>query len=109
MAANKQIPETVLPPETVDVLGRRFKVKLLEPDESEDDDGYMEIGTQTIGLRLQPGLNYNQDTLLHEITHAVDETLLLGMKERQVHLLATGILAVLKQNKELTAWLLKDE
>ncbi len=98
---------TDLPPETIDILGKTFTIKLLEPDEHEDCDGLMDLSQQVIYVRLQPGTHYNSDTVLHEIIHAVDETLLLNMKEKQVALLATGLIAVLRQNKELTDWLLK--
>ena len=39
-----------------------------------------------------------QDTLLHEIMHAVDEEFGGGMTEAQVSRLATGILCVMKDN-----------
>lgn len=96
-----------LPPDSIDVLGKKFTLKQLEPDEMEDCDGYMELAAQVIGWRPQPADDYNHDTVFHEITHAVDDILLLGLKEKQVHLIASGLLAVLKQNKELAAWLLK--
>lgn len=96
-----------LPPETINVLGKTFTLKQILPDEHESCDGYMDISGQVIGWRPQPGADYNHDTVFHEITHAVDDTLLLGLKEKQVHLIASGLLAVLKQNKELAAWLLQ--
>jgi hypothetical protein len=107
---SKKVPigqDTGMPPEIVDVLGKKFTIKILTPDEIEDCDGYMELAAQVIAIRLQPANDYNHDTMLHEIIHAIDETLGLGMKEKQVHQLAVGITAVLKQNPELTAWLLK--
>lgn len=92
---------------SIDVLGKRFTMRELEPGEKEDCDGYMDLAAQVIAWRPQPGDDYNHDTVFHELTHAVDEILLLGLKERQVHLIASGLLAVLKQNKKLAEWLLK--
>jgi len=97
-----------LPPETVVVLGKTFKVHLIEPDEKEDSDGEMDLGTQRISIRLQPSPEYNSDTMLHEIIHAVDEMLTLGLKEKQVHQLSVGLISVFTQNKDLMAWMLKN-
>jgi len=97
-----------LPPDTLDIFGKRFTIKLLEPDESDDCDGYMDLGKSEIGLRIQESNDYNKDTLLHEVVHAIDETLNLKLKESQVHQLAVGLLAVLKQNKKFSQWLLNE-
>lgn len=102
---NKNTPD--LPPEKIDILGKKFTVELLGPDDHPDCDGYMEFASLKIGLRLQPAMEYNQDTVLHEVTHAIDEILSLGLKEKQVHQLAAGVIAVLKQNPAFVEWLLK--
>jgi hypothetical protein len=94
-------------PKTIDVLGKKFTIEALKPDEYEECDGFMSLPQQVIGIRLQPAMDYNHDTMFHEITHAVDEILGLGLKEKQVHQLSAGLIAVLKQNKELTEWLLR--
>lgn len=106
MVNNSKTKDVDSPPEIIDILGKRFKLLQLAPDEHEDCDGYMELAAQVIGWRPQPASDYNHDTVFHEVTHAVDEILCLGLKERQVHLIASGLLAVLKQNKELATWLL---
>jgi hypothetical protein len=43
--------------------------------------------------------------LLHEVCHAVDDAMDCKMKETQVKKLATGLLAVLKDNPQLAAYL----
>jgi hypothetical protein len=45
--------------------------------------------------------------LLHEVLHAVDEAMGLKLKEYQVKGAATGLLAVLKRNPALVAYLRK--
>ncbi|MNK09955.1 hypothetical protein D3C87_279640 [compost metagenome] len=96
-------------PDYIKVFGKKFRIEKLKEDEQEDADGIMDLASQTIKYREQPGLGYMQDTILHETVHAVDESLQLGMTEEQVHQLACGLLGVLKDNKEFTEWLLKDE
>lgn len=96
-------------PDQVKVLGRIFKIALLKPDEHVDADGVTISDEQFIGVREKPALAYQQDTLLHETIHAIDETLFLRMTERQVSNLASVLLAVLKDNPEFTKWILMPE
>jgi hypothetical protein len=103
-----EVNEAFNPPLELDILGKKFTVKILNPNEEDpDDDGHMDLAKQEIGIRLQPAKEYNQDTGLHEVIHAVDEILSIGLKEKQVHQLAAGLIAVLKHNPEFIAWLMK--
>lgn len=105
----KEEKNVVEPPKVIDVLGKKFEVVLLKDEEEKDSDGYMELSEQRIGIRLHKAMDYNHDTLFHELTHAVDEIMHLKLKEHQVHILAAGLIAVLKQNKELRDWLFPNE
>jgi hypothetical protein len=98
-----------MPPEMIDVLGKSFNVKILAPDESEGNDGYMDLSIYEIGVRMHPSNDYNKDTVFHELTHAIDEVMALKLKEHQVHQLAVGWMAVLKHNPKLAKWLLNDK
>ena len=101
------VDEIFTPPSKISILGKKFTVKILGPNEVDYNDGYMDLGKQEIGVRLQPANDYNQDTGLHEVVHAVDEILSIGLKEKQVHQLAAGLLAVFKHNPEFIEWLMK--
>lgn len=48
-----------------------------------------------------------QESLLHEIIHVVDNNLELGLRERQVKLLSEGLFGVFKDNPGLVKWLVK--
>jgi hypothetical protein len=96
-------------PKTLRVLGKRFKIRILQEDEEEEVDGLMELHKQEVSIRPQEAIGQMQDTSLHEIIHAVDESLALGMTEAQVHQLATGLLGVLKDNRAYSRWLLREE
>jgi hypothetical protein len=54
----------------------------------------------------QPQAN-EQDSVLHEVIHAVSDYMEIRLKEGQVTKLATGLLAVLKDNASLVAYLKK--
>jgi len=47
------------------------------------------------------------DTLLHEVVHSIDDAMQLKMNERQVHCVATGLIAALKDNPEFLEYLYK--
>lgn len=94
-------------PTTAKVLGKTFNLKVLVPGQNEDVDGLMCLSRQEIWVRLLHAKEQSQDSMLHELIHAVDESLCLGMRERQVFALAAGLLAVLKDNPALTEWILK--
>lgn len=102
-----EVNEVFNPPLKIDILGKKFTVKILGPSDEDYNDGHMNLANQEIGIRLQPANDYNQDTGLHEVIHAVDEILCIGLKEKQVHQLAAGLIAVLKHNPDFIAWLLK--
>lgn len=110
MTSSKLVAKSVAGlPKTLRILGKRFRIRLLKDEEIEDCDGLMELHKQVISVRPQEALGQVQDTTLHEIIHAIDESLALGMAESQVHQLATGLLAVLKDNQAYTKWLTKDD
>jgi|GEM_PF-3090180 len=48
---------------------------------------------------------YVQDTLLHELTHAVDSEMELDMTEHQVRNIATGLLGIMKDNPALCTYI----
>jgi hypothetical protein len=95
-------------PRIIKVLGKSFKIRILTPEEETDSEGMMTLDKQEIAIRPQEAIEQVQDTALHETIHAVDESLYLRMTETQVHKLATGLLAVLKDNPEYARWLLKE-
>lgn len=93
-------------PEKIKILGKTFNVMVLAPGQDEEVNGWMKLDKQQIWVRILEAKEQVQDTMLHETIHAVDESLCIGMREKQVFALAAGLLAVLKDNPELANWLL---
>ena len=89
-------------PERIRILGKAFR---LTNEVADDLNGECDTDTQTIAVRDGQPLESEQDTLLHEVIHAIDEAMDAKMKETQVKKLATGLLAVMKDNPGLTAYL----
>lgn len=98
------------PPSSVRVLGRPMRIKLLSASRLPDVCGQFEPTKNIISIHKDMPLAELQDTVLHEILHAV-----LYMQGREnggdveelfVRALATGLLGVLHDNPELPSWLL---
>lgn len=93
-------------PERVKVLGKRFTVQFLTAAPLDDGlNGECDSDKQQILIRDAQPLESEQDTLLHEVLHAIDEAMGLKMKEAQVKGAATGLLAVMKDNPSLVSYL----
>jgi hypothetical protein len=95
-------------PLSVRILGKHYKI---EPMNSHAQDG--EFGACNYAYQL---LEYNQklcidelkDTILHEMVHVLDHGMQLQLKEEQVHAVATGLYAIIKDNPEFFQWVLSD-
>ena len=101
-------------PARIRILGKPFKVEFVPiehiglRDNAEDNDpgmGRTRPERQEIFIRSGQPLESEQDTVLHEVIHCVDETLGTSMNEYQVTILATGLLAVMKDNQNLLRYL----
>lgn len=99
--------ETHQLPHLVRVLGKPFFI--MQPEEvrlgkvicrglCDSEKGFIQV---------QRDLRHSekQDTILHEFTHAISDTLGLKLTEHQVHGLAAGWHAVLSDNPELHQFL----
>jgi hypothetical protein len=92
-------------PARIKILGKPFQIQWLKEGLDADLVGECDTDNQVIRVREGQPLETEQDTLLHELLHAVDEAVDSKLKESQVKRLATGLLAVLKENPNLVAYL----
>lgn len=91
------------PPEEINVCGSTFEVR-----RKRFRSKFGDCDTQKYRIRYDPRKGGRQDTILHESIHGIDQVLKIGLKERQVRLLASAILATLKANPELLDFLMSD-
>ena len=87
------------PIKAVRIIGKSYK--LLEVDNL-DNFGLCEDEKQQISIRKDMPIESWADTVIHECAHAIDFNMKLGMSERQVHCIGSGIWALLVDNPELT-------
>ena len=92
-------------PTKLKVLGKPFTVKWLTDGLDNELVGECDSDKQVISVRDGQPLEQEQDTLLHEVIHAIEEAMGLKMREAQVKGCATGLLAVLKDNPRLGSYL----
>lgn len=90
------------PPLTLDLLGKRWAVSFKKDSKN---FGTCDHAKCVINLTTTQGAENMKDTLLHEIVHALETEGQLKMSERQVRILSTLLLAALRQNPKLVAFL----
>ena len=89
-------------PRVIRLLGKKYRV-VTTPHI--DDCGNTEASKCTIWINVEIDEQQIRDTLLHEIIHAIDYEYHLKMEERQVHCMATSLLALFKENPTLSKFL----
>lgn len=94
-------------PKTVRVVGKTYTVNFVEKIDEKDSCGEQERDAQQIKIKINQHHESARETLLHEVIHAVEEQLSLGLKEKQVHCLAIGMFQVLNENPDLVKYLLE--
>lgn len=95
--------EPTLPP-SIKIIG---KVYTVEPvPELDEECGLCYDVKQLIKISEELPQELSQDTLLHEVMHAVDYQMHINMKERQISAMASGLIAVFKENPEFVKYIL---
>jgi hypothetical protein len=75
------------------------------PDDPKPGYGRHDGATLTIAIEEGQPLANEQDTVLHEVLHAVETAMGMDVAEEVVEKFATGLLAVLKDNPGLVTYL----
>jgi len=89
-------------PASLAIIGKRYAV---EWKDGEGDYGECFSDQCRIEVRSTQCHQQQADTLLHEAMHAVDHELHCGMTEPQIRRMATGLLALLRDNPALVVFL----
>lgn len=98
-------------PARLRILGKQFKVLYEKHGEralAEGEYGECDLDKQLIAILDEQPLDSEQDTVLHEVLHAVDGAMIDEVDtadDKIIRRLATGLLAVLKDNPGLASYL----
>ena len=82
-------------PKSLKIVGKRFKIIV---DPKLEDCGTCDSNKHEIKIKSGMPFDAELDTVIHEITHAIDFQMNLEMSERQVHGVGAGLAAVLTDN-----------
>lgn len=95
-----------LRPDRAAVVGKVYRIQYVKGQPlAEDDMGECDDENQLISVAEGLPLGNEQDTVLHELIHALDKQFTLKLKEAQVSGLATALLAFLKDNPKVFSYL----
>ncbi len=94
-------------PASIRIIGKTFEVEWQERIEHEGEcvNGLFDSDTQQIQVVGNLPLELSQDALLHEVMHAVEFSMGLDLEESVVNRMATGLLAVIKDNPRFVSYL----
>lgn len=98
-------------PSRVRIIGKLHKIDYLPADHRDLKDGddalvgRIDHDAQRVMIAQGQTLVSEQDTLLHEVLHGVEWAMDLEVPETVIHRLATGLLAVLKDNPDFLRYL----
>ena len=91
------------PIKTLKIVGKKYK--LIYDAKMQDDCGSCDDNKQEISIKKQMPSDLELDTIIHEITHAIDYQMNLDLTERQVHGVGAGLAAVLIDNPKFLEYL----
>ena len=94
---------------TIQIIGNSYTVQYINKEDAEHNffnqsERLMgDCNYQDLIIRVDASMNKQQQdsTLLHEILHAVSDALAIELTENQVKRLESGLMSVLKSNKNL--------
>jgi len=86
-------------PTSLSIVGREVPVKVV----NELPNQLGEYSYEEYSIKIKSGQHplAEMDTLLHECIHAIDDCFQLKMSERQVYCLSVGVLALLRDNRDM--------
>jgi len=90
-------------PASLNIVGREVPIRVV--DVFPEQLGEYNYDDYSIKIKSGQHPLAEADTLLHECIHAIDDCFQLKMSERQVYCLAVGVLALLRDNRDMLAYL----
>jgi uncharacterized protein YpuA (DUF1002 family) len=82
------------------IVGKTYTLSLVDQVDDQDSLGECNDVLQRILVKSGQKPDQLMDTILHEVVHAVDYQMHLGLTERQVHAVAAGLTAVFLDNPD---------
>lgn len=91
---------------TIDIAGKIYQVELVKEDHMPNLGEHLR-DKQVIRIREGQVPECERDTVLHEVFHAISDSFILNLNEKEVHILAGAVLALLRHNSDLAKYLVE--
>lgn len=92
-------------PKRVKVGSRYYDIEYVASVDADDSLGECDYLPQKCLIKEGQAFEGERDSVIHELFHAVDENQQTDLKEKQVHMLASGVLTLLRDNPKLVSYL----
>ena len=89
------------------IIGKRHRIKW--DAELPDNDGEIDLTRNIISIAKDLPHDEERDTLLHEVTHAVEKQLNCSIPEDKLRLIVTGLYAVFLDNPAFRAYMFEED
>ena len=101
------VPKKGTRPTSIKIIGKPFKIEWPDRIEHEGDElnGLADADGQHIQVVGSLPLETAQDKLLHEVMHCIEASFDLDLEDTVIERLATGLLAVIKDNPRFVTYL----
>ena len=97
-------------PKSITILGQRWAIQQYPRQmERPDEQGFCDVENGKLFYKMAESSDLNRDTILHEILHGIENLMDLDLEEREVRLMATGLLDVMRDpaNAAFWAWVME--
>ena len=93
-------------PSSVRILGKDVSIEYSELEFPDGETAAGDMSEEKLAIRISPGQLpiEEMDTVMHETVHALDYILNLGLTERQVHMLGSGLIGLFQDNPEFAVF-----
>jgi hypothetical protein len=100
----------LLPQDIITIQGKEYRITQHEGHITTSNGPALglnepDLGKIALNTSLDISLHSLKDTVLHECIHILDHGSQIGLKEKQVHRIASALLEMMWSNPTLAAWL----
>jgi len=84
-------------PKKIRIIGKTYDIKIVDPVDIYQNDGNIQYNISEIRVKKSQSRECQEQTFLHEITHAMMDTLGIDMGERDIDCVASVLQQIIPQ------------
>lgn len=101
----KALSSIEIRPEVIRVFGRNIYVTYIDAESGMTNLGLTHLNEGIINILNNQHPIEEQDTLLHEVIHIISHLMEIGLDEKQVTVLAHGLIGVFQDNEDFSKYI----